>query len=75
MNTIDTMFAFIASDDEGEGLPAFMAPNGMLMPMVCADAERIESLRPMAVRIARESGKKIQLVSFTTRTWVEDFLP
>ncbi len=69
---IDQMFAFIVVDDDGtEGIPAFLAPGGTAMPMVGADMARVESLRPIARRMARELKKPVTLCKFTTREILE----
>lgn len=68
---IDELFAFIAADTDGEGLPAFMAPSGMMLPMVCADKARVDSLREIAKKMARESGNKITLCRFSVREEIE----
>lgn len=68
---IDEVFVFIASDADGEAVPAFMAPNGLWFPMVCADKARVDSLRIKARELARESGNKITLAQFTAREDME----
>ena len=71
---IDEVFLFVASDVDGEGIPAFM--DGLLwMPLVCADKARVDSLREMARTITRESGNKITLVRFTVREDLEVIEP
>ena len=71
---IDEIYAFIAQDADGEGLPAFMH-NGMMMPMVCADKTRVDSLREIAKQMARESGNKITLCRFSVRQEIEVIEP
>lgn len=61
---IDEIFAFIATDGDGEGLPAFSRGN-MMLPMVCADKARVDSLRSIARDMARQTGNKITLVRFS----------
>ena len=69
---IDTTFAFVVVDVDGtEGVPAIIAPDGTVWPMIGADEERIDSLRPMAVDAARILGRPIELVRFTNREHVE----
>jgi hypothetical protein len=72
---IEELWAFIAENETGEGLAGFWDPNSGWMPMVAADERRVISLRPMAERIARESGKPIRLVRFHVRTEVETIDP
>jgi hypothetical protein len=71
---IDEIYAFIAQDRDGEGLPAFMH-NGMMLPMVCADQARVDSLREVAKLMARESGNKITLCRFSVRQELEVIEP
>ena len=69
--TIDTIYAFIATEDDGnEGITGFYYSNSW-MPMVCADMSRVKSLRPIAQKIASQSGKTVKLVHFSVRTEVE----
>lgn len=70
-HVINEMFAFVASDSLGEGLIAELIGN-QWMPLVGADMDRVKSLRPIAERAARQTGKKIKLVKFTTRVHLED---
>lgn len=67
---IDEVYCFIGEDDEGEGITGFHTKSGW-MPMVGADKERVDSLRPMAEELARATGKRIVLTRFTTRTELE----
>lgn len=58
---ITTLWAFIAVAADGdEGLVAFTT-NGVLMPMVCSDRRRIDSLRDRAAVVAKMSGQRIEL--------------
>ena len=41
--------------------------------MVAADQARIDSLKPMAEKMAAEGGMKIALVRFKTRELVQEF--
>ena len=70
---IEEMFAFIVLDDADntEGIPA-LNHDGMAYPMVGADMEMVEKLRPYAERIARRLKKKITLVKFTNRVELEE---
>ena len=75
MPKITELFAFIAEDGpEDEGIVA-MTVGDMLMPMVGADMDRVESLRPIAENIARIYSQKIILAKFTIRTDLEEITP
>lgn len=67
---IDEVFAFIADNEEGEGLVGHFIDYRWI-PFVCADEARVESLRPYAEHIARLSETKIKLVRFSTREEIE----
>jgi hypothetical protein len=71
---IDEMYAFIASDETGEGIIGFRGPEGWV-PLVGADMARVDSLRHMAQRIATSQKIAIKLVKFTTRTEIETINP
>lgn len=74
MPQISELFAFIAEDSgpDDEGVVAFNPGGGVWMPMVAADRERVDSLRPMAEAIAKTTGLKIHLVRFSTREVLEE---
>jgi hypothetical protein len=67
MPKIDKLLAYVVADkdDDDEGVPAVMAPNGMMFPLMGADEERMRSLRTEAQHIADLQGKKIKLLRFT----------
>lgn len=71
---IEQMYAFVASDDEGEGVCATMLGD-VWYPMVAADMERIEQLRPHAEALATVLGKEITLAQFTFRKDLETINP
>ncbi|GAJ00133.1 unnamed protein product [marine sediment metagenome] len=71
MPRIDKMFAFIAENNgNDEGVIGAVTPQGW-MPLVGADMARVESLRPIAQRVARVTGKPVKLVVFNTRRELE----
>ena len=75
MPKITELYAFIAEEGpEDEGIVA-MTVGDMLMPMVGADMDRVESLRPIAENIARIYSQKIILAKFTIRTDLEEITP
>lgn len=70
---IDTMWAFVALDpaDNTEGV--ISAQMGQMhMPLIGADLERVEMLRPVAQRIARTMHVPVSLVHFTNRVTIEE---
>lgn len=74
---IEQMYAFVMLDpaDNTEGVPAFEGPGGMAMPMLGADRERVDQLRPLAQELARTHSAKITLCRFEVRTELETFGP
>ena len=70
------MYAWIATEpDGGEGVVAIRLPDGMWMPLVGADRERIDSLRKQAVGIMRDTNMPIALKEFSTCTVLEELTP
>lgn len=69
---IEQMYAFIALDpaDNTEGIVSFFSAAGRT-PMVGADMKMVDKLRPLAEKIARQSGMKITLCRFEIRTELE----
>jgi hypothetical protein len=72
---IESFYAFVAEDDEGEGLAAFLGPDGTWIPMVAADMERVESLRDTAQAIATQTDTKIRVIQFQNRAVIEEINP
>jgi len=70
---IERLYAWIATEkDGGEGLCAMISENGLTIPLIGADMERIESLRDKAQEVARMSRCPVRLVEFSQRRVVED---
>lgn len=67
---IGAVWAFVAVHDDGdEGIiGAAIGPGGSMMPFVAADKARVDDLRPLAVEMAKLTGKRVRLVRFDTRT-------
>jgi hypothetical protein len=63
---ITELYAFIATEDLGEGIPAIQL-NGMMMPLVGADAARVETLRKLAQQVADGTGRTLTLARFAVR--------
>jgi hypothetical protein len=73
---IDQMYAFVQTDpkDQTEGVIGFHTGQGW-MPMVGADMDRVEYLRPMAQKIADATDTEIRLIRFTLREEIEVIKP
>ena len=76
MPRIDSIWAFIAEDTgpDDEGVTGFLQGDTML-PLIAADAARLDSLRAMAQHIATKTGQTLHLVKFTNREAVETVTP
>ncbi len=77
LDLIDTLFAYIANDDEGhEGLAGAMLPGtNMFVPLIGADLKRVISLRELAQISANQSGMTIRLYHFTERQLIDTIEP
>ncbi len=76
LEKITELYAFVSVDEGGEGVVAMtmnMGGQETFMPFVCADKDRMDSLRPHAIDIARATGKKIKLINLTQREELEEF--
>ncbi len=76
MPKIDCLFAFITADTgpEDEGIVAAHMGDKWL-PLVGADMDRIDSLRPLARQISQATGKNIVLAKFSVREDLEEITP
>lgn len=80
MPIITELFAFVAEEEEGNegviGMSLNMPGVGpSFTPLIGADMERVEQLRPYAIDIAKTSGKKVVLKKFTMTEEVEPIWP
>ncbi len=73
MPKIEEMYAFVAEDSgpDDEGVVG-MNVGICMIPLVCADTARVESLRPIARSISAAIGKKVKLLHFTNREELGD---
>lgn len=71
---ITELYAFIATEDMGEGLAAVQLAS-MMMPLIGADAARVASLRQMAQKVVNETGLPLTLARFSVREDLETILP
>lgn len=60
---ITELWAFVSSDEGGEGLIAMPLGN-VQMPLVGADPARVESLKPYALQLSKAHGVKVKLMRF-----------
>ena len=74
LKRIDELFVFVSSDADGEGVPA-IADGPLMLPLICADRERVDSLREVAAYLGHLSGNKITLVRFSVREDIEVIAP
>jgi len=73
---IEQVYVFVSVDKDGEGIVGQtiqMMGAPVFMPFVCADKARMESLKPLAKKIAKESGKKIKLIRLSVREEIEEY--
>lgn len=72
---IDELWAWVSSDVEGEGVLAAPMKGMGAVPLVGADRERMESLRPLATQLGNMFGVGVSLVRFTHRELIENIQP
>lgn len=74
---LDELYAFIAIDDDGdEGIVTCLdLSKQSYAPMIGADMERVNSLRPIAQDITTRTGKRIVLRRFHLTQDVEYLTP
>jgi len=78
-NTIEKItevYCFVSVDERGEGIIGHSMEipetgQQMMMPFVCADKARMESLKPLAKKMSLESGMKVKLIKLTNREELE----
>lgn len=78
LEKIEEIYAFVSVDEGGEGIIAKQLdlPNGLtFMPFICADKQRMESLKPFAELMSQSTGTKIKLIKFTCREEIEEYSP
>ena len=62
---ITEIFAFISKDKNGhEGIMAAMTNNGTMLPLIGADVERVDCLRPVADNIKKQTGMEYEIRYF-----------
>lgn len=72
---IESIQAFISVAEDGdEGIIGRMTGMGWV-PFIAADADRLASLKPQAIAIAKATGIEVKLVRFSLREDVETIVP
>ena len=73
---IERMYAWVCLDEDGtEGVPAVTAENGLTLPLVGADMDRMDSLRELAQGLANSTGTTMTLCLFEQRSELETIGP
>jgi hypothetical protein len=76
MGRIEHLWAALSIDEGGEGLCAAPMVRGTLtMPLIAADKQRLEQIRPFAKSLARVTERVVRIVKFGSREDVEIFRP
>jgi hypothetical protein len=71
---ITEIWAFLTVDSDGdEGVCATRTPSGVWIPLIAADKELLDSLRPLAERLASENKRTVRLVRFHAKEVLEEF--
>jgi len=66
---IETLWAYVSENEkDDEGICGYQDPRTQQwLPLIAADKERLQLLRPFAHQIAKVTKKKIKLVKFHSR--------
>lgn len=72
--SINEIWAFVSRDDDGNEGVVGATMGGVFMPLIAADKDRLDSLRPLAKDMLRLSKKKIFLVKFSQRSEIEEIV-
>lgn len=65
---ITEIFAFVSKDKEGnEGIMGALGDDGMWVPLIGADQERVDSLIPIADKIKEITGMDYEIRYFFQR--------
>jgi hypothetical protein len=68
MPLVTELFAFVAvadgAESDDEGIMAFMSDDGIMIPMIGADLERVEQLKPIARSVAKRAGCSYKILTF-----------
>lgn len=62
----------VGEDDEEGIIGAPIGPNGEMIPLVAADEDRLQEIKPVALEIAASLGWHVKLVRFSHREEIAD---
>ena len=73
---INEVWAYVSEDEKGnEGICGWLdQKTNQWLPMMAADEKRLESLRVLAIMIAKQTNKKIKIAKFSMREDVEEII-
>lgn len=75
LDRVDALYCVLAIQDGKEGLPAVQT-HGVMMPLIGADINNLDTLRQYARTIASgEEGVTCQIVKFCNRELIEEIKP
>src|SRR5215475_6370072 len=71
---INSIWAFLSIDDEGNEavIAGPLLGPGSYVPLIAADQRRLGNLTVIAEAIARDSGRIVRLIKFTSREVVRE---
>lgn len=72
---IETIWAVVSIDENGEGLCGAMIAPGMWTSLTTCEERLLPALLNAARVVAKSTGKKMKLVKFTTREEIRDIVP
>lgn len=62
-------------DDDEEGVPAVIGPDGLPIPLVASDRVRLEQITLMAQMVADQTGKSFKIARFSVREDIGEVKP
>lgn len=79
MTSLNSLFAIVGCADDkfpDEGLIAVrIHQSGLTVPLISADREKMQDMLQEAQKIATSSGRRLQLIEFTTRVLIMEVTP
>ena len=76
LEKITEIYVFVSVDEGGEGIVGMTKNiNGKdtFMPFVCSDKATMESIKPVAKKLAEENNIKIKLIRLSVREEIEEY--